>query len=176
MNSKLLRKIHIYLSLICFSFLFFFCFTAITLNHPSLLTKKPSVHQRQLSISEPTAQFYNDALARNGIVLSQSQQALLIASSELTIANPGQRTDLYIDNQNNIIEIIDTNFGWIATLNELHQNRHTPAFWTVISDVIAGILMLICISGTWLSLKHKAHRKRYLYLLTASSIALLTMV
>lgn len=176
MNSKLLRKIHIYLSLICFSFLFFFCFTAITLNHPTLLSKEPSIQERRISIAETTPQSYCNVLKLNGIVLSPLQTAQLISNSELTIARPGERTDLYIDNHSNSIEIIDTNFGWIATLNELHQNRHTPALWTVISDVIACILMLICISGTWLSLKHKAQRKRYLYLLAASSIALLTMV
>lgn len=176
MNSKLLRKIHIYLSLICFSFLFLFCFTAISLNHPTWFSTEASVKQQHISVTGHKPITYIIALAANNIELSQSQAKQLLANSELTIASPGKRTDLYIDNENSVIEVIHTDFGVIAMLNELHQNRHTPALWTLVSDVIAAIIMLICISGTWLSLKHKAQRRRYLYLLAASTVALITMV
>ncbi|QQX78575.1 PepSY-associated TM helix domain-containing protein [Shewanella sp. KX20019] len=176
MNSKLLRKIHIYLSLICFSFLFLFCFTAITLNHPTLFSTDATVEQQHISVSSANPNAYITALALNGIALSDPQAALLLNTHELTIATAGKRVDLYIDDENNLIELIKTDFGFIAMLNELHKNRHSPAIWTIISDVIACIIMLICISGTWLSLKHKAQRQRYLYILAASAVALITMV
>ncbi|MCL1058069.1 PepSY-associated TM helix domain-containing protein [Shewanella gelidimarina] len=175
MNSQLLRKIHIYLSLICFSFLFLFCFTAITLNHPTMFSTEATIEQQHISVISGKPDAFITALALNDIQLSDSQTAQLLDNSELTIATAGKRIDLYIDYENNLIELINTDFGLIAMLNELHQNRHTPAMWTLISDAIAAIIMLICISGTWLSLKHKAQRKRYLYLLAASAVALITM-
>ena len=40
---------------------------------------------------------------------------------------------------------------------------------------IAIIIMIICISGTWLSLKSKKQRKLYLALITSSVLALISL-
>ena len=176
MTSKLLRKIHIYLSLICFSFLFFFCFTGITLNHPKLFSGDIVSVQENISVADNTPSTIQSTLALEGIELSQTQLSQLVETGELEMASPGRRSDLYYDESMHNIELMNTDYGFIVMLNELHQNRHTPEIWTVISDAVAGIIMLIGISGIWLSLKQKRQRKLYLYLLTSSVIALILLV
>ncbi|QFU22196.1 PepSY-associated TM helix domain-containing protein [Shewanella eurypsychrophilus] len=176
MTSKLLRKIHIYLSLICFSFLFFFCFTAITLNHPKLFATEMVSVQHLIPLTNTTPASIQTSLALKGIELSKIQISQLIEMGELEIASPGKRSDLYYDESIKQIELLTTDYGFITMLNELHQNRHAPEIWLFISDAVACIIMLICVSGIWLSLKQKRQRKLYLYLLTSSVIALIALV
>lgn len=99
----------------------------------------------------------------------------LLKETELEIASPGKRSDFYYDNTTSQIEHSVTEYGFITQLNELHQNRHTPELWTIISDLIAITIMVICISGTWLSLKSKKQRKLYLALITSSVLALISL-
>ncbi|WP_085297135.1 PepSY-associated TM helix domain-containing protein [Cognaticolwellia mytili] len=167
-KNKHLRKIHIYCSLFCCTLLLIFSLTGITLNHRSTFEGKPSQTLNEHKLDAINKATISVALSINNISLNDDELKRLISMQELSLASPGKRLEVYIEDKKLFIEASD--FGFISQLNELHQGRYTSVIWTVVSDLTALIFIFIAVTGVWLSLRDNKQRRNYLYFLSVSLI------
>ena len=170
-KNKLLRKIHIYCSLICCTLLVFFSLTGITLNHRDLFEAEPKQTTSEHVLNAVNKQAVNLLLKHVDISLSAHQLSDLIENKELSLPSPGKRLELYIEEQSLFIDTSD--FGLLSQLNELHQGRYTSLIWKIVSDFTAIIFLFIAITGVWLSLRDNKQRRNYLYFLSLSLVTFL---
>lgn len=165
-KAKHLKKLHIYCSLICCTLLLFFSFTGISLNHRTLFEATPKQSTSQYSLSKIDEKTINFHLQGKNIYLNNEKLAHLLLQKELSLPSPGKRLELYIEDQQLFLESSD--FGLVSKLNELHQGRYTSTTWKVISDITAIVLIIIAITGVWLSFRDTKQRKNYFFFLTLS--------
>ena len=156
---KTLREVHLYLSLISFVFLIFFCVTGIALNHQDWLAGEGTTTWKQAQLDDELQ--LQQALARWKLSLTQEQTDTLQQTGELSIDSPGKRQYLLLapSGAQQLLSWEKTCFGWLAKLNELHPSRHVTWVWRLVSDVVAITLIIICVSGLLLSLRPRNQRR-----------------
>lgn len=168
-KNKHLRKLHIYSSLCCCTLLLAFSLTGITLNHRTVFEGAPKYTVNEYKLNTVSSANIDTLLSRQQISLSDDEINSLLLMHELSIPTPGKRLELYLKNSTLFVEVSD--FGFISRLNELHQGRHTSYVWTVISDITAIVLILISVTGIWLSFRDNKHRRQYLYFISFSLVS-----
>lgn len=171
-KPKTLRKIHSYLSLI---FCFLFCFYLLTgffLNHPTWFESDASFVVKESDLTDDLSLV--NALSHHSITLSTTDLQQLKATSEFEITGPGWSKVISLDGGSVEIEAID--YGFLATINDLHKNRHAHVIWTLASDIFIFFTLIMCITGIWISFKNLKAKNENMKLLLAGGLALLLLV
>jgi hypothetical protein len=165
------RTIHIYLSIGLLVILVFFSLTGITLNHVDTFTAAPETNEIFISplpdlpkddLGQLTDSRELDAFLRQEFGVDRDL-ATLTFEGDLVFVDyraPGTTTFIEIDVALNEAAGQDTDYGFIAMLNDLHKARDTEVLWKWLVDASAVILVLFSLAGLVLLLPNKYRFKR----------------
>ena len=157
----LARWLHLYVSLISFGVVFFFSITGLTLNHPTWLGGSQQVTK------ESHGELNRDWLPADASRLSKLEIVEHLrgvdgargAVKEFTADDfqivigfraPGYSADAFIDRETAKYQLVQTSFGLIAVLNDLHKGRDSGYVWSILIDISAIVLVIVSLTGFWL--------------------------
>lgn len=172
LKPKTIRKIHSYLSLIFCFLLCFYLVTGFFLNHTAWFEQKSSVAIYEQETSSIDA--LPTILIQQNIQLSDARLEELIQTAELELSGPGWRKVITVESD--MIEIETIQYGFIATLNDLHKNRHVHVAWTIAADIFIFFTLLMCLTGVWISVKNLKKKSQNITILTFGGLLLLLLV
>jgi hypothetical protein len=197
--AKLVRWLHIYLSLFGLAAVLFFSATGVTLNHPDwffgeaqrsvqsegqldpkLLRLETEPATRSDESHDPAVQVSKldvvEALRRtHGIRGALAEFKVDDAECVVTFKGPGYAADAFIDRDSGRYTLTQSFHGVIAVLNDLHKGRDTGLVWSILIDVSAIFLTLISLSGLLLLLYLKLRRKPGLVVALVGGLVLLVL-
>jgi uncharacterized protein len=162
--AKLMRWLHIYLSMFGLAALLFFSITGITLNHPDWVFGQ--VERRREAegevdvkwIGREVADSSNPAEVKKLEVVEYLRKAHAIRGAlaefraddnecMVSFKGPGYSADVFIDRDSGHYTLTELDHGLIALINDLHKGRDTGAVWSVVIDLSAGLMTLIALTG-----------------------------
>jgi hypothetical protein len=167
------RTIHVYLSLALLLMLVFFAITGITLNNPAqfsgdaevenvTLTQLPALprnEDNQIVASPQLANFVREQFGiRLALATISYEEEFLIVDYQA----PGHATVLEIDQESNEALAEHTDYGLIATLNDLHKGRHADVIWSWLIDISGVLTVLFSVAGLILLLPNQRRLQRVL--------------
>ncbi len=170
--AKLVRWLHIYLSMFGLAAVLFFSATGITLNHPDWFFGEAQRSVRSAGKVDPRW-LHLEALAAGASAedpadLSRQVNKLDVVEflrqthgirgaladfkvdeSEcvVTFKGPGYAADAFIDRDTGRYTLTQTFHGVIAVLNDLHKGRDTGLAWSILIDASAIVLTFISLIG-----------------------------
>jgi hypothetical protein len=170
--AKLMRWLHIYLSMFALAAVLFFSVTGITLNHPDWVfgqveRRRQAEGQLELKwIIRETAATNSSAgdqadrsqeVAKLDVVEHlRKTQAIRGALTEFRVDDsecmvsfkgPGYSADAFIDRESGHYNLTEIDHGLIALINDLHKGRDTGPIWSVLIDISAGLMTLVSVTG-----------------------------
>jgi uncharacterized protein len=164
--AKLMRWLHIYLSMLSLAVVLFFSVTGITLNHPDWFWSTAESHRELegeirrewLSVSQPGAAADAASQVSKLEIVEQLRNAHAIhgaladfrvddAECVVSFKGPGYAADAFIDRETGHYRLTETAHGFIAVLNDLHKGRDTGPVWSVLIDVSAVLMTFISLTG-----------------------------
>jgi hypothetical protein len=182
--AKLMRWLHIYLSMFSLAVVLFFSVTGITLNHPdwffsgaeNRLEAEGQVNLKWLHSDEP---------APGPAALDQAGLASQVAKLEIvehlrstheirgalvefrvdeteclvSFKGPGYAADAFIDRETGRYRLSQTYHGFVAVINDLHKGRDTGPVWSMVIDVSAVLMTAIALTGLVLLFYLKLRRR-----------------
>jgi hypothetical protein len=188
-----LRKFHLYIGLWGAALGLLFGVTGILQNHRAIMkipvektvqkTAQVSLPDRTFSSPEEMSAWLQEELkfapAQPPVIKSQPAKKIVWADREVlqperwtfTLQRPGQGITAEYFVGNKFIKLDKLDATPIGTLSRLHMAVGVSAFWVLLSDTIAGSLILLCITG--LLLWTQLHTIRTIAVLTSVG-ALLT--
>ncbi|MFI3245211.1 MAG: PepSY-associated TM helix domain-containing protein [Ferrimonas sp.] len=175
------RAIHQYVSMAMLLLTLFFAVTGITLNHPEWFIGAPHITENQWQLpeslhqqalvggSEHSPSVDSEALlahvrqqhplagaaANFELLTDWHGQQLRFGELSLTQQGPGYHATIFIDLVSGEVEVNERDAGVIAMLNDLHKGRHSGAFWSLLIDISALLMVLFVISGLLLVLPNR---------------------
>jgi hypothetical protein len=183
---RLALWLHIYVSMFGLATVLFFSVTGITLNHPDWFfgnaerrtQSDGQVELRWLHVGPP-------APAREGPGADEPDLTKEVAKLEVvehlrkangirgavadfrvdeiectvSFKGPGYAADAFIDRASGHYNVIQTEHGFVAVINDLHKGRDTGPVWSAVIDVSAVILTVISLTGLVLIFFLKLRRK-----------------
>lgn len=155
--TRLMRWLHIYLSMFSFAALLFFAITGITLNHTSWIEGQQraeqaggnmkmswvyadSVQVDQLNMVEHLRNQHNIKAKLTDFVTDETE-------CSISFKGPGYAADALVDRTTGNYEIIITKSGLIAIMNDLHKGRDSGTTWAWLIDVSAVLMILVSLTG-----------------------------
>lgn len=175
--AKWSRWLHIYLSMVSFAVVLFFSVTGITLNHPTWFGGSTEVVREDrgtLSLDwvkiadESSSQVDSTSVARlevvehlrrvNGVRGALSEFAIDDYQVLVTFRAPAYAADIFVDRETGEYELVETSFGLIALLNDLHKGRDSGKGWSWLIDLSAGLMTLVSLTGLFLIFYVRRHR------------------
>ena len=198
--AKLMRWLHIYLSMFGLAAVLFFSATGITLNHPDWffgeaqrsVRSEGKIDPRWLHLEVPKA----GASAEDPGDLSRQVNKLDVVEflrqthgirgalaefkvdeSEcvVTFKGPGYSADAFIERDSGRYTLTQSFHGVIAVLNDLHKGRDTGLAWSILIDVSAIVLTFISLSGLVLLFYLKLRRIPGLAAVILGAVVVLTL-
>lgn len=180
-----MRWFHTYVSMLGLGALLFFSVTGLTLNHPDWTlggrrresTVRGRVEPGWLVLGADG----KSADPLNVVETLRRQQGIpgLVddvrdEESVLTLAfkGPGSSADVTLQRTTGDYEATVVLEGPVALLNDLHKGRHTGSTWSVLIDLVAGLLTLVSVSGLWLLVYVKRRRASGLWVGVVGAILL----
>ena len=173
--AKLMRWLHIYLSMFSLAIVLFFSVTGITLNHPDwFFSAAESTHEAEGDIRQgwlhgkPAADVDPETSAETSAepdrqvakleIVEQLRNAhgirgaladFRVDDAECVVAfkGPGYGADAFIDRETGHYRLTETYHGFVAVINDLHKGRDTGPVWSVVIDVSAVLMTLISLTG-----------------------------
>ncbi|NRA59537.1 MAG: PepSY-associated TM helix domain-containing protein [Psychrobium sp.] len=173
--NALARDIHVFSAMLVMLLMLFFAVSGFFLNHPDLSDSDIATTSTTLESPQWLNQYTDWAAnyAHNGLKLMlwldtahdirgvdyefewDDFDALLI----VTLQSPGSNTIIEYFSQEQRIEIEQSPFGLLDTLNNIHRAKHTTTLWRYTSDFSAIVMIIFCLSGLWLALINKNTRR-----------------
>ena len=152
--AKLMRWLHIYLSMFSLAVVLFFSVTGITLNHPDWFfsgaessreaegeisrggctlqgpaaPSRPSDADRQVAKLEIVEHLRNTHAIRGALADFRVDEGECVVSFK----GPGYAADAFIDRESGHYRLTETYHGFIAVINDLHKGRDTGPVWSVV--------------------------------------------
>ncbi len=170
--AKLMRWLHIYVSMFGLAAVLFFSATGVTLNHPDWFfgeterstRSEGDIDRKWLHVEVPAAGSSPDEapdLARqvnkldvveslrkaHGIRGALSDFKVDESECTVTFKGPGYAADAFIDRDTGHYTLTQSFHGIIAVLNDLHKGRDTGLAWSILIDASAIVLTVISLSG-----------------------------
>jgi uncharacterized protein len=170
--AKLMRWLHIYLSMFGLAAVLFFSVTGITLNHPDWVFGQ--VERRREAEGEVDVKWIaREAATNDGQPAADSDPTKQVAKLEVvehlrkthairgaladfrvddnecmvSFKGPGYSADTFIDRGSGHYTLTELDHGLIALINDLHKGRDTGAVWSAVIDLSAGLMTLISLTG-----------------------------
>jgi len=170
--AKLMRWLHIYLSMFGLAAVLFFSATGITLNHPDWFFGEAQRSVRSEGKIDPKwlqlEALVADSSPEDPADLSRQVNKLDVVEflrqthgirgalaefkvdeSEcvVTFKGPGYAADAFIDRDTGRYTLTQSFHGVIAVLNDLHKGRDTGLAWSILIDASAIVLTFISLTG-----------------------------
>jgi hypothetical protein len=182
--AKLMRWLHIYVSMFGLAAVLFFSATGVTLNHPDWFFGEAQRSTQASGAIDPTllhlrvpesAQDHDQAADQDREVAKlevvealRKAHAIRGALTEfkvdesecsLSFKGPGYAADAFIDRDSGRYTLTQSFHGVIAVLNDLHKGRDTGLVWSILIDASAIVLTLISATGLVLLFYLKLRRR-----------------
>jgi hypothetical protein len=200
--AKLMRWLHIYLSMFGLAAVLFFSVTGLTLNHPDWF---PAPGER---VTEAEGKIRLDWLDRGGASGSGRRESRDGAESSASVAKleiveylraahaihgalaefrvddqecvvtfkgPAYAADTFINLASGDYRITQTYHGLIALLNDLHKGRDSGPVWSAVIDVSAVLMTIISLTGLTLLFYLKLRRFSGVVIALASAAVIITL-
>jgi uncharacterized protein len=198
--AKLMRWLHIYLSMFGLAAVLFFSVTGLTLNHPDWF---PALGERT---TEGEGQVRADWLNRGGSSGSadsggESDPSGRLAKLEIvehlrashaihgaladfrvdeqecvvSFKGPAYAADAFIDMASGKYRITQTYHGMIALLNDLHKGRDSGPVWSAVIDIAAVLMTVISLTGLILLFYLKLRRVSGVVIAVAGVVAIVVL-
>ncbi len=169
--AKLMRWLHIYLSMFSLGVVLFFSVTGITLNHPDWFFSEAESQreaQGEIKSSWLRAELPTPAATDAGNQPDRQVSKLEIVEHlrsthsihgaladfrvddgecVVSFKGPGYAADAFIDRDSGHYRLTETYHGFIAVINDLHKGRDTGPVWSVLIDVSAALMTFISLTG-----------------------------
>jgi uncharacterized protein len=170
--AKLMRWLHIYLSMFSLAVVLFFSVTGITLNHPDwffagaerseqadgdinlkwLQGGSPAAGSAAAEDADPSRQVSKLDIVehlRNAHGIRGALAEFRVDDREclVTFKGPGFAADAFIDRESGHYSLTQTDHGFIAVINDLHKGRDTGPIWSVVVDLSAVLMTFISLTG-----------------------------
>jgi len=164
--AKLMRWLHIYLSMFSLAVVLFFSVTGITLNHPDWFFA--GAERREQAEGQINLEWLNGGRAVEGGDSASEVSKLAIvehlrntyrihgALAEFRVDDreclvsfkgPGYAADALIDRESGHYTLTQTAYGFIAVINDLHKGRDTGPVWSAVIDVSAVLMTFVSLTG-----------------------------
>ena len=175
--SRVLRWLHIYVSMTVLVVFVFFALTGITLNHPDWQLdagKQSDSRQLQLPAALTGLEFSADQLQQAGqakqiadwLRAEHQIQGAVFAFSydpdeqllELDFKQPAGFANAQIALDSGVVELTAEFGGYLALLNDLHKGRYAGTAWKWLIDVVAIACLVFALSGFYLLWRQPARR------------------
>ncbi len=173
--ARIVRWLHIYVSMLGLGVVLFFSVTGITLNHPDWFgggRELRSEYEGRLDrrLVEPAGEGEDggdvdrlavaEALRRaHGLKGTVADFRVEGAECALTYKGPGYSADVVIERETGKYTVAETAHGVVAILNDLHKGRDTGPVWSILIDVSAVAMTFISVTGLalifWLKLRRR---------------------
>jgi hypothetical protein len=166
---RLIRWLHIYLSMISFMVVLFFAVTGLTLNHAEkfgnqVVTRETKGKMRPgwVNVTDTTkiARLEIVEFFRKTYKITAALSDFRIDDSQCTLSfkGPGFAADVFVDRQTGDYSLVQTSAGFIGIINDLHKGRDTGKGWSIFIDIAAIFLTLVALTGMALLLYLKKRR------------------
>ncbi|WP_430456434.1 PepSY-associated TM helix domain-containing protein [Rheinheimera sp.] len=175
--SRVLRWLHIYISMTVLVVFVFFALTGITLNHPDWQLqagKQSDSRQLQLPAALTGLEFSADQLQQaeqakqiaDWLRAEHQIQGAVFAFSydpdeqllELDFKQPAGFANAQIALDSGVVELTAEFGGYLALLNDLHKGRYAGTAWKWLIDVVAIACLVFALSGFYLLWRQPARR------------------
>ena len=168
--------LHIYVSMFGLAAVLFFSVTGITLNHPNWFfggAERQAQAEGQVDLKwlhvGPAAASAGDGSESGGEPDRSREVAKLevveylrkmhavggaladfrVDENECTVSfkGPGYAADAFIDRESGNYNLTQTDYGFVAVINDLHKGRDTGPVWSAVIDISAVVLTIISLTG-----------------------------
>ena len=196
--AKLMRWLHIYLSMFGLAMVLFFSATGVTLNHPDWFFGETQrsvqaegqvdrhwLHKEVAAASpddppDPEAQVSKLEIVEHLRSVHGIRGALVefkVDDTEcvVTFKGPGYSADAFVDRDSGHYTLTQSYHGPIAILNDLHKGRDTGFAWSVFIDVSAVLLIFISLSGLVLLFYLKLRRGPGLVVVAVGTVVVVAL-
>jgi hypothetical protein len=157
-TASLFRWLHIYLSMVSFTILFFFAVTGITLNHAEWFYRDAAqTVQQHGRLDRAWVAGPENAVAKLDVAehlrrvhgLKGAVSEFRIEDGECTVAfrGPGYAADAFVNRTTGEYELTVTRMGWVAVINDLHKGRDTGRGWSVLIDLAGALMTAVSLTG-----------------------------
>ncbi len=152
------RWMHLYVSTVSFTIVLFFAATGLTLNHADWFEKNPKLTKSEGKIEQRWIKSLDTSQIKKFEIIDYLQsnrhlgghlQDFRIEETSISVSfvGPGYSADVRIDRNTGAFTALETKFGFISKLNDLHKGRDTSKSWHLIIDIAAIFMSLISLSG-----------------------------
>jgi hypothetical protein len=167
--AKLSRWLHIYLSMISFTIVFFFAVTGLTLNHAGKFSSQvhtvggkgrlnaqwvqapDTLKIDKLAVVEYLRRVENIRAGLSDFRIDDTQIGV-------SFKGPGYAADVFLNRGTGEYEITKTSAGFVGLINDLHKGRDTGPAWSLFIDLSAVFLTLVSLTGLLLMVFLKKKR------------------
>lgn len=169
-SAVVVRWLHLYVSMISFGVVLFFSLTGLTLNHPTWFgANREVVVERHGQLDKTWLNNTSgEGVAKLEIVEHlRAVEHVRGATKEFSIDDfqcvvafraPGYSADAFIDRETGTYQVVQSFFGMIALLNDLHKGRDSGLGWSWVIDLSAVFLIVVSFTGFCLLLYIRRRR------------------
>lgn len=169
-TARVMRWLHIYVSMISFFLVLFFAITGITLNHPDAfafqqkqITRKGTLNLNWVSDKLDTGTINRKAIVdylRNQEKITASLSEWVVSQQQCLVSHkgPGYAADVFINRSDGSYELSINEAGWVGIMNDLHKGRDTGKKWSWVIDVAAVFMTIVSLTGILLMVWMKKKR------------------
>lgn len=169
-TARIMRWLHIYVSMISFFLVLFFAITGITLNHPDAfafqqkqISRKGALNLNWVSDKLDTGKINRMAIldymrSHEKITASLSEWVVSQQQCLVSYKGPGYAADAFINRSDGSYELSINEAGWVGVMNDLHKGRDTGKKWAWVIDVAAVFMTIVSLTGILLMVWMKKKR------------------
>jgi hypothetical protein len=198
--AKLVRWLHIYISMFSLAVVLFFSVTGITLNHPDWFPA-PGERTAESAGKVPREWLQSGDAPRGEEERERSDQTAQVAKLEIveqlrknhsihaaladfrvddqecvvSFKGPAYAADAFIDRASGDYRISETYHGLVALFNDLHKGRDTGRVWSAVIDVSAVLMTIISLTGLILLFYLKLRRTAGVIVALGATIAVVAL-
>jgi hypothetical protein len=193
--AKLMRWLHIYLSMFSLAVVLFFSVTGLTLNHPDWVfgeaerreQAEGEINLRWLQGGPAVAEDADSSRqvskldivehlrTTHGIRGALAEFRVDDRECVVTFKGPGFAADAFIDRESGHYGLTQTYHGFIAVINDLHKGRDTGPVWSAVIDVSAVLMTIVSLTGLVLLFYLKLRRVRGLVVVLIGTIIVVSI-
>ncbi|XID74392.1 PepSY-associated TM helix domain-containing protein [Alkanindiges sp. WGS2144] len=181
------RYVHGWLSAFAFLSLMFFAATGLFLNHPQWFSGKTDEHTSILPLPVDLGQKIRQQENPSDIILQYLRGQYVLTghyqSSEMVdgdvmmrLESPAGSTDIWVNLDDQQIEITKKTASTVAMLNDLHRGKNSGTLWSWLIDISAILILVLSLAGFVLFLSMKTRLKNHLVLLGLGTIILILLI
>ena len=161
--ARLIRWLHIYISMLSFAVVFFFAATGLTLNHADKFNDRIHTVQEKGRLNPAWVNVADtlkiakleivEALRRVDRITAPLRDFRIDdAQIGVSFKGPGYEADAFISRETGEYDITIANAGFIGIINDLHKGRDAGTAGSVFIDVSSILLVLVSLTGLLLLL------------------------